>query len=160
METGADDYIIKPFNIEELHIRIRNLLEQREKLRKKFSSLVGFDFENVVINSLDESFLKKTAEVIERRMHEFEFDVGALKEELGVNRVHLYRKLKALTGLAPSTFIRNIRCKYAAKLMEQKYGNVTQIAYKVGFNNLSWFGKSFKEFYGISPSDYSRQFYN
>ena len=157
LETGADDYITKPFKIEELTSRIQNLLKQREKLRKKFSSLIGFDFEDIEINSRDEKYLKKITGIIEENLGDFEFDVGRLQEQLGISRVHLYRKLKALTGMSPSELIRVMRLKMASKLLQQNNRNVTTIAFKVGFSNPSYFAKCFKEHFGKSPKEYSKK---
>ena len=88
---------------------------------------------------------------------DFEFDVGQLQEQLGISRVHLYRKLKALTGMSPSELIRVMRLKMASKLLQQNNRNVTSVAFKVGFSNPSYFAKCFKEHFGISPKEYSKK---
>ncbi len=155
LEIGADDYITKPFKIEELNVRIHNLLEQREKLRKKFTSLIGFDFEDIEIDSKDEKYLKRITGIIDENMGDFDFDVGRLQEELGISRVHLYRKLKALTDMSPSELIRVMRLKMASKLLQQYNRNVTAIAFKVGFSNPSYFSKCFREHFGKSPKEYA-----
>jgi signal transduction histidine kinase/DNA-binding response OmpR family regulator len=154
LETGADDYITKPFNMKELLTRINNLIEQRRKLRERFSREVTLQPKDIAITSADEKFLNRTIEIIEKNMGDGEFDVASLREEVGLSHMQLFRKLKALTDQAPGDFIRTIRLKRAAQLMQQKFGNIAEITYEVGFNNLSYFAKCFREMFGMSPSDY------
>ena len=156
LETGADDYITKPFSMEELSARIHNILEQREKLKKKFSSLLGFDFDDVVISSRDECFLKMVTGIISERQGDLDFDVGSLNEETNMSRGHLYRKLKALTGMSPSELIRRMRLETAARLLRQNNRSVTVVAFKVGFLSSSYFSKCFKEQYGKTPKEYMK----
>jgi len=158
LETGADDYIIKPFDIQELKVRVKNLVEQRRQLRQRFANNFNVSMKEIAFNSYDVQFMDRVMKLVKDHLADFDFDVKELHGKAGMSHTQLYRKLYALTGMSPSRFIRNIRCKFAAKLMQQKYGSVTQIAYKAGFNNLSWFGKSFKEQYGVSPSEYGKQF--
>ena len=155
-ETGADDYITKPFNMKELLTRINNLINQRKKLRERFSREVTLQPKDIAITSADEKFLNRTIEIIERNMGDGEFDVAALRKEIDLSHMQLFRKLKALTDQAPEDFIRTIRLKRAAQLMEKKFGNIAEITYEVGFNNLSYFAKCFKEMYGMSPSEYMK----
>jgi signal transduction histidine kinase/DNA-binding response OmpR family regulator/Tfp pilus assembly protein PilF len=155
-ETGADDYITKPFNMKELLIRINNLIEQRRKLRERFSREVTLQPKDIALTSADEKFLNRTIEIIEKNMGDGEFDVAALREDVGLSHMQLFRKLKALTDQAPGDFIRTIRLKRAAQLMQQKFGNIAEITYEVGFNNLSYFAKCFREMFGMSPSDYMK----
>ncbi len=154
LETGADDYLTKPFNVQELQIRIRNLIEQRKKLRERFSREVTLQPSEIAITSTDEKFLLRVIEVIEQHIAEPEFDTHVLARESGFSRSQLNRKLRALTDQSPREFIRIIRLKRAAQLIAQKAGNVTEIAYDVGFNSISHFAKRFKEFYGVLPSEY------
>ena len=157
LETGADDYITKPFNMRELMIRINNLIEQRRKLRERFSREVTLQPKDIAITSADEKFLNRTIEIIEKNMGDGEFDVTSLRDEVGLSHMQLFRKLKALTDQAPSDFIRTIRLKRAAQLMQQKFGNIAEITYEVGFNNLSYFAKCFREMFGVSPSEYMKK---
>ncbi|HAM08917.1 MAG TPA: hypothetical protein DDY34_11205 [Bacteroidales bacterium] len=157
LKTGADDYLYKPFNIYELKIRISNLLVQREKLRLRFGLLTGFEQQDIHAESADEKFMRKIAFTINENMGDFEFDVGALQEKIGMSRVHLYRKLKAITGLSPSMIIRTFRMKKAAMFINQKAGSLLEIALMVGFSNPSYFAKCFREYYGVSPRDYTNQ---
>jgi signal transduction histidine kinase/DNA-binding response OmpR family regulator len=155
-ETGADDYITKPFNMKELLTRINNLIDQRRKLRERFSREVTLQPKDIAITSADEKFLNRTIEIIERNIGDGEFDVAALREKISLSHMQLFRKLKALTDQAPEEFIRTIRLKRAAQLMEKKFGNIAEITYEVGFNNLSYFAKCFKDMYGMSPSEYMK----
>lgn len=155
-ETGADDYITKPFNMKELLTRINNLIDQRRKLRERFSREVTLQPKDIAITSADERFLNRTIEIIERNMGDGEFNVAALREEIGLSHMQLFRKLKALTDQAPEDFIRTIRLKRAAQLIQKKFGNIAEITYEVGFNNLSYFAKCFKDLYGMSPSEYMK----
>ena len=158
LETGADDYIIKPFNIHELKIRVKNLLVQRDKLRKRFArKLVGAK-EEVSINSNDLQFINRIIEMVEDRLADYDYGVKDLQAKVSMSRTQFYRKLVALTGFSPSRFISSLRLKRAVKLMKEKKGSITKIAYESGFNNLSWFTKCFKEQYGVSPSEYSKKF--
>lgn len=153
--AGADDYIIKPFNIEELKVRITNLLGQREKLKQKYSNHFAFrpgDREPV---SADDLFLRKIYNIIRENLKDFDFDAGALHEKAGMSRVHLFRKLKAITGLSPGTLIRNIRLETAAVYLAGHSGNITEISNSVGISNPSYFTKCFKKYFKVSPREYA-----
>ena len=157
LETGADAYVTKPFNIKELIVRVKNLIEQRKKLRERFSREVTLEPKDIAITSADEKFLNRAIGIIEEKMGDFEFDAQTLQQEMTLSRSQLFRKLKALTDQSITEFIRTIRLKRGAKLLEQKFGNVAQVTYEVGFNNLSYFAKCFKELFGVSPSEYVKQ---
>jgi len=158
LETGADDYLTKPFNMQELIARIQNLVAQRKALRERFSKDVEIGPKDISVTSADEKFLNKAIGIIEENLDDCDFDVTAMTDHIGMSRMQLFRKLKALTNQTPSEFIRTIRLKRAASLIKQKFGNVAEITYEVGFNNLSYFAKCFKELYGKSPSEYSKDF--
>jgi len=157
LETGADDYITKPFNIDELKARITNLIEQRKKLRERFSQEVKLEPKDIAITSADVKFLDRAIAIIEDHMGDFEFDAATFQEEMNMSRSQLFRKLRALTDQSATEFIRSIRLKRAANLIEQGFGNVAEVTYEVGFNNLSYFAKCFKEVYGVSPSEYGKK---
>ncbi len=157
LETGADAYVTKPFNIKELRVRVTKLIEQRKKLRERFSRNIKLEPKDIAITSADEKFLNRAIGIIEEKMGDFEFDAQTLQQEMTLSRSQLFRKLKALTDLSITEFIRTIRLKRGAKLLEQKFGNVAQVTYEVGFNNLSYFAKCFKELFGVSPSEYVKQ---
>jgi DNA-binding response OmpR family regulator/two-component sensor histidine kinase len=156
LETGADAYMTKPFNLQELIVQVNNLILQRKKLRDKFATSSDIGPSDIAVTSVDEKFLTKAIELIEENLGDCEFDVSSLTDRMGMSRMQLFRKLKALTNQNPSEFIRTIRLKRAAQLIKKKFGNVAEITYEVGFNNLSYFAKCFKELYGVSPSEYAR----
>jgi signal transduction histidine kinase/DNA-binding NarL/FixJ family response regulator len=154
LETGADDYITKPFSIKELQTRVRNLIQQRINLREKFSRSVSLEPKDIAITSADERFLNRIIAIIGEHLKDYQFDVTHLAELAGMSRMQLFRKIRALTGQAPSEFIRTTRLKRAAQLLDKKFGNVAEICYATGFNNLSYFSKCFRELYGVTPSEY------
>jgi len=161
LETGADDFITKPFDNDELLIRIKNLIEQRKELNERFMkniNKIGFDqfmkFDSADFSSVDKNFLKKATRYIMTNISEPDLNVELLAEMMALSRRQLQRKFIGITGNSPGKFIRSIRLNRAAELIAGKSGNITEIAYEVGFNNLSWFAKSFKEQFGVLPSEY------
>jgi len=139
-----------------LKARVANLIEQRRKLRERFSREITLQPREISITPLDEKFLNRTIEIVEKHMDDENFDLTELREGMNMTRSTLFRKLHALTGQSPSEFIRTIRLKRAARLMEQNFGNITQVSLEVGFNNLSYFNRSFKKVFGVSPTEYLR----
>jgi DNA-binding response OmpR family regulator/two-component sensor histidine kinase len=154
-ETGADAYIPKPFDKDELLVRIKNLIEQRRKLHDKFLTELTVRPEEITVSSMDKSFLTKAIEIVEKNITDEQFDTTKLAAEIGMSRGHLNVKLRALTGFASREFIRALRLKRAAQLIEQRSGTVSEIAYEVGFNSLSHFSKAFRESFGLLPSEYA-----
>lgn len=161
LETGADDYIAKPFNPEELLARINNLIHQRKVLREKFinhywngTQVRGIQIANSDLNALDKGFLRKALDTAEKHLADSSFDLTTFCREMALSRQQLHRKLRALLDQSPTGFIRNMRLKRAAELLAQKHGTVSEIAYDTGFNTLSYFTKCFKEQFGVSPSEY------
>lgn len=157
LETGADAYLTKPFKIEELRVRMKNLLETRARLRERFSKQICINPQEVTVTSTDERFLQRALSIMEANMGNSKFDVEAFSREIGLSRTHLHRKLTALTGQSPNEFIRTIRLKRAASLLQQHQGNNSEIAYAVGFSTLNYFTKCFKDFYGVTPSEYAHK---
>ena len=157
LRTGADDYITKPFNIEELKIRVKNLIEQREKLRKRFSREITLQPSDITITDKDEEFLQNAIRMVEAHIADDQFTVEAFQKQIGMSRMQLHRKLKALTDQSAGEFIRLIRMKRAAQLLQQKEATVSEVAYEVGFNDPSYFTKCFRSQFGISPSEYVQQ---
>ncbi|NNE76675.1 MAG: response regulator [Pricia sp.] len=155
LETGADDYLTKPFDGEELLVRIKNLIEQRQRLRELFSNKeIDLDPKKVTVTSVDRKFIEQVLELLELNFSDSEFGVPQMQSALAMSKTQLHRKLKALTNESPGELLRNFRLKMAAQLLAQKADSVTQIAYRVGFNNLSYFAKCFKELYGVAPSSF------
>lgn len=155
LETGADEYFTKPFNVNELMVRIKNLIEQRQKLRELFTNNeIQIDPKKVTVTSIDQKFLEQVLILLEDQFSDPSFGVAQMQENLSMSKAQLHRKLKALTNEAPGELLRNFRLKRAAQLITQKADTVTQIAYMVGFNDLSYFSKRFKELYGATPSAY------
>lgn len=156
LDLGADAYIFKPFNMEELKAWIRNLLAQREKLKKKYAGMIGLDIDELKVTSLDEIFLKKTLQTITENLDDFSFNVGVLQDKLAISRGHLHRKVKALTGESPVDLIRIMRLKAAASFLKLGTMNVTEAALSVGFSNQSYFAKCFREYFGQTPASYRK----
>lgn len=156
LETGADDYLVKPFSQEELRARIRNLIARRRQLHAMYSRRIQLDPKDIAITSTDELFLRRVMRIVEERLSEADFGVAGLASAVGLSRVQLHRKIHALTGEPPGEFIRTTRLRLAARLLAGGQVNVTQAAYEVGFQNLSHFSKSFRERFGVSPSAYAK----
>ena len=156
-ELGADDYIMKPFETSELSARIENLIKQRQRLHEHFKKLGIIEFEEQKITSFDKMFLKKIFETINQNISDPMLGVELLIEKLAISRSVLYRKIISLTGEPPGELIRRLRLNKAAKLIEQKYGNLSEIALEVGFSNPARFSESFKKQFGISPSHYEQK---
>lgn len=155
LETGADDYLTKPFSANELLARSKNLIEQRQRLLEHYqNSTHMLDPERITATSLDRKFMEKVLHLFEKQYTDASFGVPEMQQHLGMSKTQLHRKIKALTNETPGELLRNFRLKRAAQLLSQKADTVTQIAYQVGFNNLSYFAKCFKALFGVSPSSY------
>jgi signal transduction histidine kinase/ligand-binding sensor domain-containing protein/DNA-binding response OmpR family regulator len=154
-QTGADDYITKPFNFEILASRIQNLIQQREKFHRAFSKQVDVKASELHITPLDEKFIQNAIKCVEDNVSKPEFSVEDLSRELGISRAHFYKKIVALTGKSPLEFIRTIRLQQAAQLLEKSQLTVAEVAYQVGFNNPKYFARYFKEAYHVLPSAYA-----
>lgn len=157
LQKGADDYLTKPFHREELMVRVRNLLETRRVLREKFSKRLTMQPSMVSVNSVDEKFIQKALLILEANLSNPDFNVSTFAKEIGLSHTHLHRKLTALLGQSPSELIRTFRLRRAATLLEHKHGNVSEIAFMVGFNNPTYFTKCFRELFGQTPSEYARE---
>jgi signal transduction histidine kinase/DNA-binding response OmpR family regulator/ligand-binding sensor domain-containing protein len=156
LQTGADDYMPKPFHIAELKTRVNNLIEQRKKLRERFSKEITLQLSDITVTSIDEKFLRKAVSLVEQHLNDEKFDLIIFRQGMNMSSSTLFRKLHALTNQSPTEFIRTLRLKRAASLLSQNFGNITQISLEVGFNNLSYFNKSFKKMFGVTPTEYAR----
>lgn len=155
-ETEADDYLIKPFHLQELDARIKKLIEECTRRQEKYNHQLLLNPQEIKATSTDKRFLQKAMAVVETNIANAEFDVECFSKEIGMSRAHLHRKLTALTAQSPSEFIRNFRLKRAASLLLQHCGNVSEVAYRVGFSSLNYFTKCFKEHYGKTPTEYQK----
>jgi signal transduction histidine kinase/DNA-binding response OmpR family regulator len=153
-ETGADDYLMKPFDANLLCVRIKNLLTQRERIKEHFKKEGIFELEGKNIVSVDKMFLKKAADYINVNISIPDLNVDMLAEELTLSRSQLHRKLVGLIGDSPGDLIRRIRMTHAAKLIQKNFGNISEVALEVGYNNPANFSSSFKKQFGISPKEY------
>lgn len=157
LETGADDYITKPFSLRVLNARVYNLLKMRKQLRERYSKEVYLQPTNFAITPPDEIFLAKAMDFIEKNMENPNLSVEEMGKVVGISRITLYRKIKALTNLTPIEFIRDVRLQRAAQLLDQRKLNVNEVAYMVGFLDLNYFRRCFKEKFGHTPKDYLNQ---
>jgi signal transduction histidine kinase/DNA-binding response OmpR family regulator len=154
-EVGADDYVAKPCDMLELKVRINNLLEGRKALGAKYGGALSLPIAEDRPPSADERFLGRVREAVEQRMADAHLETASLARELAMSRMQLNRKLHALTGRSTHDFIRHLRLVRAAEMLRTHSGTVTEIAYAVGFNNLSHFAVAFRQEYGSRPSDYA-----
>jgi signal transduction histidine kinase/DNA-binding response OmpR family regulator len=155
IQTGADDYITKPFNFEILISRIRNLIAQREKFHKAFPLHHQIKASELHITSLDSRFIENAVRYVEENVSNPEFSVEDLSKKLGISRANFYKKILSLTGKSPLEFIRTIRLQHAAQLLEKSQLTIAEVAYQVGFNNPKYFARYFKEAYHELPSVYA-----
>jgi signal transduction histidine kinase/ligand-binding sensor domain-containing protein/DNA-binding response OmpR family regulator len=157
LSSGADDYITKPFDISILQTKIENLLSLRNSMRRKFAGELIISPTNVTVTSFDEVFLRNAIEVVEKNIDDTELDIETFSKQMAVSRMQMYRKLSALTGMTVKEFIRDIRLKRAAQLLDQKNLNVSEVAYAVGFKDLSHFRKCFREKFGMNATEYLKK---
>lgn len=154
IETGVDDYIQKPFSMAYLLVRMKNLWQQRERLKSVYQKQTSLEPSEVTVTSLDEKFLADLMALLEKDMDNPELNVKNLSEKMGMSHTNLYRKIKALTGQTATEFVRTIRLKRAAQLLKAGQLNVSEVMYMVGFSHRSYFTQSFKAMYGVSPKEY------
>ena len=159
LAKGADAYIPKPFNIDVVKLRVINLLEERERLREALRTasenlepLGGKAMEET--QSMDDLFMRKFIQLIEENFSDPDFNIEKGSEKLGLSRVHLYRKVKELSGISPIEFLRNYRLKRATALLRQRSGTISEVAYSTGFGSPAYFSKCFKSVYQITPTEF------
>jgi DNA-binding response OmpR family regulator len=156
-EAGADEYISKPFNFDILLLRIRNLIAKQEERKEQFRKSVTVNPTEITITSLDEKFIAKTLEFIEKNMSNTEYFIDDLSRDIGMGKTNLYNKILSITGLTPAQFIRSIRLKRAAQLLRESQYNVSEIANIVGFGTIKYFNIHFKQEFGQTPSQYRQK---
>lgn len=156
LERGADAFLAKPFNMEELHMNIDNLIHNRQRLKGKYSGAQqqADKVEQPEVKGNDELLMERIMKAINKNLSDSDFNVDMLTHEVGISRAQLHRKMKEMTGISTSEFIRNIRLEQAARLLREQKINVTQVAYTVGFSNLAHFSTIFRKHFGMSPSEY------
>ncbi|SDH33372.1 response regulator [Winogradskyella thalassocola] len=155
--TGADDYISKPFDKKLLALKVEKLIESRRQLQLRYSQELVLLPKDIAMTNLDEKFLEKVQLSLDQSLTDPSFNVTEFSEAVGMSRMQLHRKLKALTGLTASEFIRSQRLKLATEFLKSSDINISQIGYSVGFNDHSYFAKCFKEVYNCSPTDYANK---
>ena len=160
LERGADAFLAKPFDMEELHMVIENLVQSRLRLKGKYSGAQQAQADKVEqpeVRGNDEVLMERIMKVINKNISDSDFNVERLTQEVGISRVQLHRKMKEMTGISTSEFIRNIRLEQAARLLKEQKINVTQVAYTVGFSNLAHFSTIFRKHFGVAPSEYAER---
>ena len=152
LTQGADAYITKPFDEKELVLQMKNLIESRKKIWEHFKALDMLLVDNIEVNSIDDKFLQDVFKCIKNNLDNEQFSVEDIARTVGFSRSQLHRKLKALSDRSANQLIVEVRLNEAHRLLKQKAGSVSEIAYTVGYSNLSYFTKSFKEKFGTLPS--------
>jgi AraC-like DNA-binding protein len=156
LETGADDYITKPFNINILLARIKNLIDLRLRMQETIQREMLLQPTEIAVSSIDREFIKELKQSIEKDLSDMEFGVDELAKLLYMSRTTLNRKVRALTGESTNQFIQSYRLKRAAKLLKDNFGNVTEVAFEVGFSSSNYFTRCFKEKFHRLPHMYAR----
>lgn len=160
IEKGADAFLVKPFNMEELKAQINNLINNSQRLKGKFSGQMNKsdEIKTEEIKSEDDVLMKKVIKYINENIDDSEYRIEQLASDIGVSRAKLHRKMKELTGISTSEFIRNIRLEKAAKLLREHKANITQITYIVGISSQTRFSTLFKKYFGMTPTEYADQY--
>lgn len=156
-EEGADAYITKPFNLDILLTRIENQLEQRRERQEIFRKDIEIVPKDITISNLDKSLIEKALRLIENNISNPDYSIEEMSSDMAMSRSNLFRKIRSITGMPPTEFIKNMRLKKAAKLLSEEQMGVAEVAYTVGFSSSSHFTKSFKKMFGISPTQYSQK---
>ncbi len=153
-EEGADDYLNKPFNMDVLMARINNLIELRNKLKQQYLSGTGLSMINLVNTKTDRNFVDKASEILNKNLSKFDFTAEYFAKEIGMSRSNLHLKLKAITGCSTTEFIRDVRLRESVKILLSGKYNISEVAYLVGFNSISYYNLCFKKKYSKTPSQY------
>lgn len=157
LKLGADDYITKPFNAEKLRLRVKSLIEKKERRQQQFREQVDVDAKDITITSVDEVFIQSAMRICEEHIADNDFSVEALGHELNLSRTYLYKKLVNITGKSPNEFIRTIRMKRGKQMLEQDTMQIAEISAALGYSSPKRFTENFKMEYGMSPSEYLRE---
>jgi signal transduction histidine kinase/DNA-binding response OmpR family regulator len=154
LQLGADDYLTKPFNIEVLRLRVKKFIEWEQNNHRQFRQKMNIEPSEITITPLDEQFIKKAIDLVEKNISDSEFSVETMAAEVAMSRSTLYKKLMAITGQGPAEFIRTIRIKRGRALLETSQMQITEIAYAVGFTTVKSFTMNFKAEYGMTPTEF------
>ena len=155
LQKGADDYVTKPFEPEYLRARVHNIIAQRKQLEQSYRQrLMRLETQTSEKDMPGDTFLAKLLNVMDKQMDNNTLTVDGLVDEMGMGRTVFFNKLKSMTGMSPVEFMREMRIKKAAQLLEENQYNVTEVTYMVGMNDSRYFSKCFKNTYGITPSEY------
>lgn len=154
LSAGADAYLPKPFNAQELLIRAENLIDLRRRLRNQYSATTSLEGTTITVASADAAWLLRVRDAIEAEMQRSNFKIGDAAAEIGVSSRHLRRRLRELTGLSPSAYVRMLRMDRAAQLLTQKAGSISEIAYRVGYLDAKYFSQQFRQVFGVLPSEF------
>jgi len=157
LETGADAYVEKPFELAYLDSVVKNLISQRYSLRKRFS-LEGISTDVESFTTIADKFLQKVNQLVEGKITDSNFDIEALCSGLNMSRSQIFRKFKSLIDMSPSDYIRIMRLRKGAELLLSQDLNVNEVSYQVGFSSPSHFISSFKKFYKKTPKEYIQEF--
>lgn len=159
LEKGADAFLSKPFDIEELHLLIKNIISNMKRLKGKYTGYQKSSekIEDITMKNNDDVLMEKIIKSINEHISEFDFGVIELAKDIGISRAQLHRKMKDIAGIPTSEFLRNIRLEQAARILSESEVNVAQVAYRVGFNSQSYFSTCFKRHFGKSPTEYAEE---
>ena len=157
LETGADEYISKPFDIQLLQLKVKNLIQNRINIHKRYSKEPGMTIVDITRNPVDQKLLEKAQEIILKHIDNPAFDVNLFAQQMGLGRTRLFSKIKSLTGQTPNDYIMSVRLKKGAELLQGNEGlNVSEVAYTVGFSNPRYFSQCFRDYFGVSPSKFCK----
>ncbi len=157
LHQGADDYLIKPFDSEELEVRVRNLIALRKQLRTRFSKSIAIKPSEVSTNSMDQQFMKNALYIVEKHMADENFNIDIMTREIGMSATQLNHKLRSLIDKSTNQFIKSIRLQRAADLLAQDTGTISEIAFQTGFRSSAYFAASFKSHFGATPKLYKEK---
>jgi len=154
LKSTADAFLTKPFNNEIVKATVNQLIAERKKLHKRYSQELVLRPVDIVINSQEEKFIERLQKILDKNLSNSDYSTEDFAAEIGMSRMQLHRKLKSLLGVSSTEFLRNERLKVGAELLKKGNGTISEIAYSVGFNDVSYFSKCFKEMYQCTPTEY------
>ena len=156
IQTGVDDYLIKPVDSKLLVLKLSNLIINRENLKRKYC-LNENALDHIAANSVDKQFIEKVQQLVIEHLSDDSFGVEALSKQMGMHRTNLNKKINAILKITPHDFIRMQKMKCAAGLLVASGKNISEVAYEVGFSDPHYFSRTFKSYFGVSPSEYIEQ---